>query len=182
MEIGLVVSARGETMVDLSKRRWFTAGQQTPPSQVRLPWIANPSAFIDDCTRCGKCIQACETQIIKTGDGGFPSIDFLLDECTFCYQCAQSCPEPIFLPQSAAPWQASAQIASQCLAHNQVECRSCQDACPAEAIQFALLLGRTAMPQVNQPNCSGCGACVAVCPSSAIAVYYTAVDYTKNIA
>lgn len=79
-------------MVDLSKRRWFTPNRQPNQSQVRLPWLARPDAFTDECTRCGKCVTACETHIIEKGDGGFPTVNFSIDECTFCYQCAQSCP------------------------------------------------------------------------------------------
>lgn len=93
-------------MVDLSKRRWFTPNRQPNQSQVRLPWLARPDAFTDECTRCGKCVTACETHIIEKGDGGFPTVNFSIDECTFCYQCAQSCPEPLFVAQSEAPWQA----------------------------------------------------------------------------
>ncbi|MCE7629310.1 ferredoxin-type protein NapF, partial [Vibrio fluvialis] len=73
-------------MVDLSKRRLF-ARRAVDSSKVRLPWIANPAAFIDDCTRCGRCRDACEMSIIVNGDGGFPTVDFQIDECTFCYQC-----------------------------------------------------------------------------------------------
>ncbi|KQA20238.1 ferredoxin-type protein NapF [Vibrio metoecus] len=160
-------------MVDLSKRRWFAPARQLDQSQVRLPWLARPQTFIDECTRCGKCVDACETHIIEKGDGGFPRVNFTVDECTFCYQCAQSCPEPIFLPQDQTPWIAAVDISNQCLANNQVECRSCQDACPEEAIHFALQIGRTASPQVNSQNCSGCGACVPVCPSNAMTVHYT---------
>lgn len=160
-------------MVDLTKRRWLNVNLKQNQNHVRLPWIARPQAFIDECTRCGKCIAACESQIIEKGDGGFPTVNFTIDECTFCYQCAQSCPEPIFLPQSALAWQAEVRITDQCLAVQQVECRSCQDACPEEAIHFALQIGRTANPQINSEHCSGCGACVSVCPSRAMAVHYT---------
>ncbi|EGR0568990.1 ferredoxin-type protein NapF [Vibrio cholerae] len=162
-----------KNMVDLSKRRWFTPNRQPNQSQVRLPWLASPDAFTDECTRCGKCVTACETHIIEKGDGGFPTVNFSIDECTFCYQCAQSCPEPLFVAQSEAPWQAKVHITHHCLAQQQVECRSCQDACPEEAIHFALQIGRTASPQVNSEQCSGCGACVSVCPSNAMTVHYT---------
>ncbi len=70
--------------------------------------IANPESFIDDCTRCGRCRDACEMKIIVNGDGGYPTVDFHIDECTFCYQCAEVCPEPIFIPQTNTAWQAKA--------------------------------------------------------------------------
>ncbi|MGB1975225.1 MAG: ferredoxin-type protein NapF [Vibrio toranzoniae] len=156
-------------MVDLSKRRLFSR-RQVDSSQIRLPWINNLKSFTDDCTRCGKCIENCETKIIIVGDGGFPTVDFSIDECTFCYQCADVCPEPIFKPKHEKPWQAKAQISDQCLAQQNVECRSCGDMCEPMAIQFQLRAGSVALPKIKLDECSGCGACVAVCPTSAILV------------
>lgn len=158
--------------VDFSKRRWFISERQLDQSLVRLPWLARPQTFTDECTRCGKCVEACETRIIQKRDGGFPSVNFSLNECTFCYQCAQICPEPIFLPKNQTPWHISVNISDQCLAKQQVECRTCQDACSEEVIHFVLQSGRTATPRINNESCSGCGACVSVCPSDAITTHY----------
>ncbi|MEZ8723310.1 ferredoxin-type protein NapF [Vibrio pomeroyi] len=156
-------------MVDLSKRRLFSR-RKVDSSQIRLPWIENLESFADGCTRCGKCIENCETKIIIAGDGGFPTVDFSIDECTFCYQCADVCPEPIFKPKQGEPWQAKAQISDRCLAQQNVECRSCGDMCEPMAIQFQLRAGSVALPKIKLDECSGCGACVAVCPTSAILV------------
>ncbi|MGR5236923.1 ferredoxin-type protein NapF [Vibrio alfacsensis] len=156
-------------MVDLSKRRLFAKKTQQDNS-VHLPWLASPTRFTDDCTRCGKCIEACETKIITKSDGGFPAVNFSHDECTFCYRCADACPEPLFLAETEQPWQAKAEISSHCLAKQNVECRSCGDMCDTMAIQFKLELGRVAQPKLNLDECNGCGACVSVCPTSSINV------------
>ncbi|HHX8442305.1 TPA: ferredoxin-type protein NapF [Vibrio diabolicus] len=156
-------------MVDLSRRRLF-ARKAHPDNTVRLPWLTKPEQFTDDCTRCGKCIEACETKIITKSDGGFPSVDFSIDECTFCYQCADACPEPLFLPKTEQPWQAKASINDSCLAKQNVECRSCGDMCDPMAIQFKLELGKVAQPNLDLDECNGCGACVSVCPTSSINV------------
>ncbi|MBY7959423.1 ferredoxin-type protein NapF [Vibrio fluvialis] len=156
-------------MVDLSKRRLF-ARRSVDTSKVRLPWIANPESFIDDCTRCGRCRDACEMKIIVNGDGGYPTVDFHIDECTFCYQCAEVCPEPIFLPQTNTAWLAKAAIKDQCLAKQNVECRSCGETCDPMAIQFQLQAGKVAQPIIHLDECTGCGACVSLCPTSAISV------------
>ncbi|GAK87861.1 ferredoxin-type protein NapF [Vibrio ponticus] len=85
-------------MVDLSRRRLFTR-KAAQEDSVRLPWLTTPERFTDLCTQCGECLQACETNIIVKGDGGFPQVDFTIDECTFCYQCADTCPESLFKSQ-----------------------------------------------------------------------------------
>lgn len=156
-------------MVDLTKRRLFSR-RKVDESQIRLPWIKELSTFTDDCTRCGKCIDVCETKIITIGDGSFPTVDFNKGECTFCYQCAEICPEPIFTDMQSAPWPAKASISEECLANKNVECRSCGDMCEPMAIQFQLRAGGVALPKIEVDECSGCGACVSVCPTSAILV------------
>ncbi|MDE1251036.1 ferredoxin-type protein NapF [Vibrio aestuarianus] len=156
-------------MVDLSKRRFF-AKHHVDDNIVRLPWIAKPNTFTDDCTRCGRCLAACEARIITHGDGGFPTVDFRIDECTFCYQCADACPEPIFKPRTETPWLAKATISQACLAEQNVECRSCSEACELMAISFKLQIGKVAQPIINIDDCNGCGACVSLCPTAAISV------------
>lgn len=156
-------------MVDLAKRSFFSRNK-IDDTAIKLPWLANSGVFTDLCTRCGKCAENCETNIIVKGDGGFPTVDFSIDECTFCYQCAEACPEPLFLPQSQQPWNAKASISASCLAINNVECRSCGDMCETMAIKFQLQIGKVAQPKIEFDECSGCGACVSVCPTSSINV------------
>ncbi|MGD8170604.1 ferredoxin-type protein NapF [Vibrio sp. TRT 21S02] len=156
-------------MVDLLKRRLFSRNVKEDNS-VRLPWLANGALFTEQCTRCEKCVDSCETKIIKQGDGGFPTVDFSVDECTFCYKCAEACPEPLFLSKTEQPWEAKAEITSNCLAKQNVECRSCGDMCETMAIRFKPQLGKVAQPILSLDECSGCGACVSVCPTSSINV------------
>ncbi|WGV98204.1 ferredoxin-type protein NapF [Vibrio sp. YMD68] len=156
-------------MVNLSRRRLFSRATNDDDS-LRLPWLTSVDGFIQDCTRCGKCIEACENKIIEKGDGGFPTVNFSIDECTFCYQCAETCPEPLFERQESTPWLAEITINNQCLAYNNVECRSCSDVCDAMVIKFTPELGKVAQPKLELDECTGCGACVSVCPTSAIKV------------
>jgi len=159
-------------LVDIAKRRLFSR-KSVEDSTILLPWVEQISSFTDDCTRCSKCVSECETNIIINGDGGYPTIDFSRGECTFCYQCAQACPESIFLPKSSSPWQAKASIKANCLATQNVECRSCGEMCDTMAIKFTLQLNRVAQPVISMDDCSGCGACVSVCPTAAINVSNT---------
>lgn len=156
-------------MVDLTKRNLFFRSK-LQDSAARLPWLKQTDNFTDLCTRCGQCVDNCETKIIVKGDGGFPQIDFSLGECTFCYRCAKSCPEPLFLSQQQTPWNIKANISESCLAYKNVECRSCGEQCDTMAIQFKLAIGQVAQPSIEIDACNGCGACVSSCPTSSISV------------
>ncbi len=155
-------------MVNTSKRRLFT--RKNDQQIMRPPWLKKTQVFTDECTRCGKCIETCETKIIQSGSGGFPFVDFSIDECTFCYQCAKACPEQLFLEQSAPPWNAKASVSDTCLTKHNVECRSCGDMCDTMAIQFKMAIGKTAQISLDEEKCTGCGACVASCPTTSIQV------------
>ncbi|UPQ89872.1 ferredoxin-type protein NapF [Vibrio sinaloensis] len=159
-------------MVDIEKRRWFSFNKNQS-NQLRLPWLDTAQSFTDICTRCGKCTDQCETKIIVNGDGGFPQVDFSLGECTFCYQCADVCPQPLFVSKQHSPWTALATIHDSCLAKKNVECRSCGDMCEPMAIQFNLQVGKVAQPILENEACTGCGACVAACPTDSISVSHS---------
>ncbi len=57
-----------------------------------------------------------------------------------------------------------------CLVSSGVICRTCGEACPSLAIHFPLKVGSPSAPEINAEACSGCGQCVAPCPTSAISV------------
>lgn len=62
-----------------------------------------------------------------------------------------------------------AAIGPTCLAYAQnVVCRSCGDACDAAALRFSPRLDGAALPVVLTERCTGCGACLPVCPTGAI--------------
>lgn len=157
-------------MFDSARRNWLTRNTNAISYQ-RLPWLMSEAQFIDDCTRCGRCVDACKPAIIVNADGGYPKVDFNSGECTFCGDCRQACPEPLFNQQaSAKPWGNVAQINAQCLTAAQVECRSCGDHCQPQAIRFRLISGAVAQPQLSTQDCTGCGACISICPTGAISI------------
>ena len=158
-------------MVDASRRGFFR-GQPRPAPAQRPPWARAEADFIAHCTRCSDCIAACPTGIVVSGDGGFPMIDFKRGECTFCRRCVEVCqPQALVAPaENAPPWTIIARLGEACLPRHGVECRICGDYCDARAIRFPPRLGGSPEPEIDAGRCTGCGACVAPCPVSALSV------------
>lgn len=165
-------------------RRSFLRGSFTPrPAAIRPPWSGDEHDFLSRCTRCGDCLSACPTRILRTGDGGYPEIDFRLGEggrggeCTFCAACVTACQPQALATRDAdgirQPWRIRAHIADTCFTHHGIVCRTCGDHCDPRAISFQPLAsasGGVARPQINLANCTGCGACLTPCPANAITI------------
>ncbi len=146
-----------------------TAGAQfAPDGSLRPPW-SSESSIRASCTSCGSCIQACPENILRRGRSGTPVVDFDAGACTFCADCAEACPEPVF-DLSRSPWDLTAEVQANCLLNSGVTCRTCTDVCEVAALRFELACGSVGRIKVETEACTGCGACIPVCPVSAIAV------------
>jgi len=151
-------------------RRDFLRGRRrSAPPPLRPPWALAEEDFGTLCSRCGDCLRACPTGILVSGEGGFPIVDFSRGECTFCGDCVTACmPGALRRDEGRAAWNHRAQIGEACLAQRGVECRICGEACGASAIRFRPRLGGVALPQLDEVACTGCGACLAPCPTQAL--------------
>ena len=132
------------------------------------PW--SKADFAEYCEVCDACIKQCPEGILVRGAGRFPVVDFSKGECTFCKKCVLACEYSAFKGDNNKPWDAVAQIGESCLTAHAVECRSCGDSCEQSAIRFRLQVGTVAQPLLDTALCTGCGACVAGCPTQSIAV------------
>jgi len=148
----------------------FNFNGEKPP--VRPPGARLEPEFIETCTRCSDCLDACPEAIIIRGPGKFPEIDFSKGGCTFCNDCAAACPEGALISfhQGSFAWDLRAEIQPACLALASITCRVCGDACETEAIHFKSRPGGVTEPQVDLDTCTGCGECLSVCPAAAISI------------
>ncbi len=152
--------------VDQSKRAFFRGRMSGRSAVIRPPWSV--ADFEDVCNQCGDCIKACEENILKKGDGGFPEIDFSISGCELCEDCASACKANALDLLRSSPWEIRVSLKTKCLAMRGIVCRSCSDACSYSAIVFRHQVGGTAMPQISDDLCNGCGFCYSVCPEQAI--------------
>ncbi|MCY4052226.1 MAG: ferredoxin-type protein NapF [Gammaproteobacteria bacterium] len=135
----------------------------------RPPWTTE-DAVHQYCTSCGKCRDACPETILFKGPAGTPMLDFQSGACTFCRACVEACNEPVFFAVEQKPWNLIAELGESCLLKIGVSCRSCSDICDYEVLKFDLRVRPFGKMIVNNDSCTGCGACVSVCPSQAISL------------
>lgn len=153
----------------VSRRQFLRGAPGAGPAPIRPPWAVPGSRFAEQCTACRACVDACPERILSVGAGDYPQVDFRRGECTFCAACVEAC-EPGALGYGEVPWSNVAGIAATCLTYQGVVCRSCADQCEPAAIIMKLLAGGVALPELHRDACTGCGACVRVCPVSAITI------------
>lgn len=123
----------------------------------------------DICRSCGVCAEHCPTSILLISDHG-PHVDFSRGECTFCGECRAHCPAAAELYGPAIGFTHVITIGAECLPHRGVDCQACRDVCPTAAIRFRPRLGGPFLPHLDASACTGCGACMSVCPVDAVSV------------
>ena len=149
----------------LSRRNFLRGGRREDSIRhIRPPGIED--AALSACTGCGACVAHCPAKIISLADG-LPTLDFTAGECTFCGACAASCPEPVFA-EAAGRFDHIVTISASCLPFQRVDCQACRDACPTAAIRFRPVRGGPFVPELLAEACTGCGACIAICPVGAV--------------
>ena len=152
---------------------------------LRPPWALADDDFLEQCTRCHQCIDSCEEKIIKVADGGYPEIDFSKGECTFCEACVNACDTQFEqgINQNEHPKSSPALVKSNgltafyfdlnidesCLSKHKVACQSCQEVCDNESISM-IWSSSIPVPEIALEDCTGCGACVAICPSNSFSM------------
>ena len=166
----------GTDMVAIVSRRSFLRRTAQRPAPVRPPWALAEADFRTKCTRCDECAKACPEGIIVV-TAGLPQINFKRGHCTFCGDCLKACEAGALKIgdgcdnlSDSRPWSLGAHFNRRCIAAKGTECRICGEQCEAEAIRFQPRKGGPPLPVVDGTACTGCGACLAPCPTNAVVI------------
>ena len=154
-------------------RRIADIGPGNPlPPPVRPPGALPEADFLATCERCHACVAACPNHVLAVMDGrsegsdGTPCMAFRDGHCELCRACAEACPSGALRSEvtGAAAYPGIAEVdMAHCLNHaGFAMCLSCQERCPERAITLVQLR----IPTVATEQCTGCGACQFVCPTS----------------
>jgi ferredoxin-type protein NapF len=144
--------------------------EEQSPLLVRPPYGVDESTFQSKCPGCESkaCATCCDEKIITILDDGTPSLDFSKNGCTFCDECANACQEGVLSLENVATSErlnAMFRIDFEgCVAHQGVICNSCKEPCIDNAILFNGMFN----PVIDEDRCTGCGFCMARCPTQAI--------------
>lgn len=146
---------------------------------MRPPWSLKEEEFVERCERCEDCVAACPDRLLIKGRGGFPQMDFSRGGCDFCGDCLMACKGRAMVGDAndhLAAFPLKAEISAECLSAKGVVCRACGEVCDERSIRFRLEVGGIARPLLDTESCSGCGACLAVCPVQAVTISHSDVS------
>jgi ferredoxin-type protein NapG len=139
------------------------------PSPVRHDWLRPPGAvgealFLERCTRCNDCAEACPHQSIQFDRrDGSPVIFPDEEPCRLCddFPCIAACATEALLPVEGPPGvRMGLAVVSHRLCTAGQGCHACVPRCPTQALSMDFAAMRLV---VENGRCVGCGLCEQVC-------------------
>lgn len=151
----------------LTRRDFLRSRVSVPLPEFRPPW-SDEATIQAACTGCGDCITACPQNILELDGNKRVRVALRGSECTFCGACADACAEPVFDLDHSPPWPVVAEISGNCLMVAGISCQLCTDICEPRALRLDLGVRPVGAIRLDTAACTGCGACLSLCPSDAI--------------
>ena len=152
-------------------RRDLLRGRLIPrAAPIRPPGAIVEKNFLSLCVPCDDCASACPHGLIDHDKAGRPVMNFTRATCVFCADCTRACTSGALDEQQARPWHVMARINQGCLSQNGITCRTCADHCDEQVISFKLMTRGRSQPIIDEGQCTGCGACVRICPNKSITI------------
>jgi ferredoxin-type protein NapF len=161
----------------LAKRIGAARGENAP---LRPPGAVAEAIFAGVCLRCGNCVRACPSKVIRhdTGEAGVagllaPSISYDENYCLEdCNACTRVCPSgalqelDLQKKRSYVIGEALVDMSLCVLALGERDCDACKRACPFDAVRIHWDEEQyVAYPVIDRKKCNGCGACEVACPA-----------------
>ena len=153
-----------------------------PSKLLRPPGSQGESDFMSRCIKCGKCIEACPYQAIKTAGllegaaAGTPCIEEAERACRLCkdFPCVAACPTGALRDVEKKEDVDMGYVKinqNTCIAFQGLRCEVCYRVCPlideAITIEYEELetdnIHMKFIPTINKEKCTGCGLCVQRC-------------------
>ena len=154
-----------------------------PAVFFRPPASSPDNIFNILCVRCGNCIKACPTGILKhytepgnitawmTPEITFQNKNYCAESCTLCGTvCPTGSISPFTTEAKKKLFIGSIEIGlEKCLLTENKECDRCKSVCAYHAITIIPSENQGLMqPVAELSKCVGCGACAAICPTETI--------------
>jgi ferredoxin-type protein NapG len=166
---------------------------------IRPPFAIDEVDFLDKCTRCHDCVEACPHQTIfplsdrlDADIASTPALDLVNGACHLCsdWPCVAACePEALKIhalmseQENMEPLPVKLPRLSQvhiepglCLPYSGPECGACGSVCP---VPGAILWDMT-KPQINMEICTGCALCRDICVTDPKAITITSIDHSQQ--